>query len=161
MDAYVCSCILEYNIFDRGVCLPYAGNLTQQQMVIGICCDFFTILYYGAPLNTMAKVIRERDSSSLFPPLIVVNMVASSMWTVYGAAINNINVFLPNVIGASLAALQLILIVVFYKTKAVKSDGDESVKKVSEEYRVSNLMHDNNLKTKLMPSHTVPVTDQV
>jgi len=132
----------------------YAGNLSQQQMVIGICCDFFTILYYGAPLNTMTKVIRERDSSSLYPPLIVANMIASSMWTIYGAAINNINVFIPNVIGASLAALQLILIVVFYKTKVPMAEDDAEVaKKLSEDFQVTTsalLDDDNNLKTRLI-----------
>lgn len=91
------------------------SDVDQQNNIIGTACMVFTIAYYGAPLSTMYQVISKRDASSLYPPLIIVNATASTMWFVYGFAINNINIYLPNVIGASLAFFQVLLIGIFYK----------------------------------------------
>ena len=43
--------------------------------MIGILCDFFCIVYYTAPLSTLYTVLRTRNSSSLFVPMIVANLV--------------------------------------------------------------------------------------
>jgi solute carrier family 50 (sugar transporter) len=105
----------------------FKSNPDGMNNVIGISCMVFTISYYGAPLSTMVQVIKTQDSSSLFAPLILANMSGSTLWTVYGFAIDNLNVYLPNVLGASLSALQLILILIFYKKSSINgASGDSS-----------------------------------
>jgi hypothetical protein len=41
-------------------------------------------IYYAAPLTTVAKVVAERDSSSLHWPLCSMNTVNGLLWFAYG-----------------------------------------------------------------------------
>ena len=42
------------------------------------------VLYYIAPLSTLVRVVRGRDSSSLHLPQLVANAVNVAMWLSYG-----------------------------------------------------------------------------
>ena len=48
---------------------------------LGCACG---LCYYASPLSTMMTVIRTRDSSSLYLPLILTNLVNALMWVFYG-----------------------------------------------------------------------------
>ena len=41
-------------------------------------------MYYGAPLSTMAEVIRTRNSASILLPLTLMNLINALLWTTYG-----------------------------------------------------------------------------
>jgi hypothetical protein len=41
-------------------------------------------IYYVAPLTSLVKVCRERDSSSLYWPLCLTNLLNGLLWFVYG-----------------------------------------------------------------------------
>ncbi|KAK9803005.1 hypothetical protein WJX73_009560 [Symbiochloris irregularis] len=70
------------------------------------------VLYYTAPLSTLIKVVRKRDSSSLHPPLCIMNVVNVVCWLSYGVAIKNPFIWGPETGGAvlSISALALLLI---------------------------------------------------
>lgn len=57
-------------------------------------------LYYSAPLATLAKVIRERSSSSLHWPLCLMNAVNGTLWFAYGLALRDMFICAPNGVGA-------------------------------------------------------------
>ena len=42
------------------------------------------VAYYTAPLSTLIKVVRRKDSSSLHAPLCIMNFVNMCMWLSYG-----------------------------------------------------------------------------
>lgn len=41
-------------------------------------------IYYSAPLSSLFKVLRERDSSSIYAPLCLTNLTCAVLWFVYG-----------------------------------------------------------------------------
>jgi hypothetical protein len=81
-------------------------------MVGTIGCTF-AIAYYAAPLSMMANVVMTRDSSALYLPTTIVNILNAGMWSIYGFGLMDINVWAPNVIGLLLSIAQLVLIIVF------------------------------------------------
>lgn len=70
-------------------------------------------VYYVAPLSSVAKVIAERDSSSLHWPLCSMNIVNGMLWFAYGLALKDWFVCLPNGIGAGFNVVCLIMCFVF------------------------------------------------
>lgn len=81
--------------------------------LVGILCDIGNVAFYAAPLSVVAEVIKLRDATSLYPPSIAANLVNALLWTFYGfLGINDIFVWLPNMLGGTLAIFQLLLIAV-------------------------------------------------
>ncbi|RYH11074.1 hypothetical protein EON65_38935 [archaeon] len=82
----------------------------ESQFFIGIGTVIITILYYSAPLSSVLIVIRNKDSATMYLPLILVNMTNATLWTTYGLfATQDIMLWLPNGLGILLALLQLTL----------------------------------------------------
>lgn len=52
-------------------------------------------IYYAAPLSSVAKVVAERDSSSLHWPLCTMNIINGMLWFAYGLALKDWFVALP------------------------------------------------------------------
>ncbi len=50
----------------------------------GWTCTGILLLFYSAPLSTMATVILRRNSASLYPPSCVMAFANGSLWTAYG-----------------------------------------------------------------------------
>jgi hypothetical protein len=69
-------------------------------------------VYYVAPLSTVATVLRERDSSSLYWPLSMMNVINGCLWFAYGLAIFDWFICIPNGVGAvfNIACLSLCFI---------------------------------------------------
>lgn len=86
----------------------------QGAVLVGTLGAVFSIAYYAAPLSTMVRVVIARDSSSLYFPMILVNLVNAFLWTSYGAfGVNDINIWLPNALGIILSCSQIFLIFLF------------------------------------------------
>ncbi|GFR50426.1 hypothetical protein Agub_g12645 [Astrephomene gubernaculifera] len=66
-------------------------------------------LYYLVPLSTLVAIVRSRNAASIYPPLAATAIANGTMWAVYGLAIRDINLWLPNSFGAILGAVQLLL----------------------------------------------------
>ena len=85
-----------------------------RDVVVALVANSACVLYYGAPCSTMYEVIVSKNSSSLHLPMIFMNFLNSILWTVYAYfALHDFFVVVPNLIGASLAALQLSLICIY------------------------------------------------
>jgi hypothetical protein len=52
-------------------------------------------VYYIAPLSSVAKVLAERDSSSLHWPLSTMNIINGMLWFAYGLALKDWFICLP------------------------------------------------------------------
>ncbi len=80
------------------------------ELLIGSFGVIYAMLYYFAPLSTVMAVIRERDASSLYAPMILVNLTNAMLWTLYGSAgVQDVMIWLPNVFGIFLSIFQLSL----------------------------------------------------
>ncbi|KAJ3125551.1 hypothetical protein HK098_000170 [Nowakowskiella sp. JEL0407] len=68
---------------------------------------------YGSPLSTMYQVVRTRNSASISFPYSIASLLNGTFWGIYGVAISDAFIAAPNLAGAGLAILQLILRVIF------------------------------------------------
>ena len=71
------------------------------------------LLFYSAPLSTILEVVRTRSSATLNLPLSVMNVVNGSLWLVYGLAISDYFIAVPNGVGAGLGVVYCALIFTF------------------------------------------------
>mmetsp|Transcript_22388 Transcript_22388/g.56985 ORF Transcript_22388/g.56985 Transcript_22388/m.56985 type:complete len:240 (-) Transcript_22388:1105-1824(-) len=90
-----------------------AGTLKAQLGIWGMAGNVVTLIYYAAPLSTMAEVIRTRNSASILLPLCIMNMLNAALWTTYGVAMADGYIYVPNGIGLVLSLAQLALALVF------------------------------------------------
>ena len=96
-------------IFVISIVLKNADRATAA-MIVGISSDISSLLYYGAPLATVAEVIRTKDSSSLFVPAIVISAINCILWFFYGLlGVQSALIYVPNIIGILLCVGELIV----------------------------------------------------
>ncbi|KAG2442223.1 hypothetical protein HYH02_009707 [Chlamydomonas schloesseri] len=67
------------------------------------------MIYYFVPLSTMVHIVRTRNAASIYPPLAATAIANGLMWSVYGFAVMDINLWLPNVFGSIIGVVQLLL----------------------------------------------------
>ena len=84
------------------------SSATSLKMIGGSAAGC-SILYYGVPLTSMRDIIHTKDASRLYLPTILINLANSSLWFIYGLALGDVAVYLPNTIGATLTTVQLVL----------------------------------------------------
>jgi solute carrier family 50 protein (sugar transporter) len=103
----------------------------QMEELVGQLSMMFAIAYYVAPLYTAYEILRTKDSSSLYGPVLVINLINSSLWFIYGLALLDFNLYFPNLFGVPLTVLQIVLLVVYSRHKDVKhiffGDDNEAV----------------------------------
>ncbi len=87
-------------------CVPAAGHR-------GLVANLITLLYYGSPLSSALAVVRLKSSASLHRPMITANLANTSLWVAYGLVVADYWVYVPNALGAALAASQLLLCAVY------------------------------------------------
>ena len=96
-------------VFVISIVLKSADKSTAA-LIVGISSDISSLLYYGAPLATVADVIRTKDSSSLFVPAIVISAINCILWFFYGLlGVHSALIYVPNVIGIILCVGELIV----------------------------------------------------
>ena len=75
------------------------------------CCALSA--YYGAPLSTIGTVLSTKSSASIYLPTVLVNGINGMFFSIYALAIGDTLLLAPNAIGATLAAVQVLLCLVF------------------------------------------------
>lgn len=87
--------------------------------VVGWVAMVWQILFFWAPLSMLREVVRQGDSSSIFPPAVAANMANCGMWVVYGyTAIQDPMVWVPNFIGLVLQVVAISLVLRYPRTAA-------------------------------------------
>ena len=79
----------------------------------GLVNNAILLLYYGAPLSTIGKVLKEKSAASIYFPTVAVNGLNGCFWSSYALAIKDWYLFVPNAIGATLAGIQALLCIFF------------------------------------------------
>lgn len=72
-------------------------------LIIGSTAMGINILYYASPCSNLLEVIRTRDATSLFMPMLVANLGCATCWFFYSLlALGDMNIYIPNIIGITL-----------------------------------------------------------
>ncbi|XP_054822429.1 bidirectional sugar transporter SWEET5-like [Prosopis cineraria] len=96
--------------------LHFVHTLKQRTLIIGIICIVFNILMYVSPLTIMRLVIKTK-SVRYMPFLIsLANFANGVIWVIYALFKFDINLVLPNGLGALSGLVQLILYAIYYRT---------------------------------------------
>lgn len=101
--------------------LACAFLLPSRQAMIslyGIVCNAILLMYYGAPLSTIGKVLKERSASSIYVPTVLLNGLNAAFWSTYALAIKDVWILVPNAIGFVLSGAQALLVFAFSNSKS-------------------------------------------
>jgi len=103
-------CMWIFVAFIAGSILPaaYDNPTSMQYNLVGNVCMITSILYYVSPLSVLLDIVRKKDASGLHLPMILLNLLATTLWSSYGLfSMNDVNVYVPNMLAMALSISQL------------------------------------------------------
>ncbi|XP_016651184.1 PREDICTED: bidirectional sugar transporter SWEET5 isoform X2 [Prunus mume] len=104
----------------------YCFHTTKRRsLIVGIICIVFNILMYASPLTIMKMVIKTKSVKYMPFYLSLTNLLNGVVWVVYALLKFDINILIPNGLGAISGIIQLILYATFYGTTRWDDDDDE------------------------------------
>lgn len=101
----VVTCVALSALGMAAAALLRAGNQQPPLTIFGVTTNVVSISFYAAPLSTAWQVVRSRDSSSIFLPAALTNLVNGALWTAYGIAVTDVFIWIPNGTGMGLRGL--------------------------------------------------------
>ena len=108
-------------------------NISQWKYVVGIIANINTCAFYGAPLSTIYTVIKQKDSSSIHRPTMIMNTSNAVFWAAFGFGVWDWIIVVPGSIGAILGFIQIFLRLVVpssstfaTSSNAIETTADES-----------------------------------
>lgn len=99
--------------FTCGAVLPAVvpeGAVPIAVAIVGYTCIVTCLLYYFAPLTAALEIIKNKDAAGLHLPMVVSNLITSTVWAAYGFIfIGDPVVFGPNMFAVALSCCQMYL----------------------------------------------------
>ncbi|KAJ3296842.1 hypothetical protein HK104_001132 [Borealophlyctis nickersoniae] len=95
--------------------------------VVGSLVVVIVVFVFWSPLMGVADVVRRRDSRGMHGGLAFASAVKGVLWGVYGFAIQDYFVAIPNAIGALLSFLQIGLLLAFRRPHGKAPEHEEIV----------------------------------
>jgi low affinity Fe/Cu permease len=86
---------------------------STKELIVGVVVNVNLMFFYGAPLSTVMTVVRTRSSSTIHRPTMITNTLTGIFWGAFGLAVMDFFIAVPNLLGAILGAVQMMLCVVF------------------------------------------------
>ncbi|CAI6358080.1 unnamed protein product [Macrosiphum euphorbiae] len=86
---------------------------------VGLLCSLTTMLFFAAPFSNLINVVRTKNTESMPLPLIVMTLLVSAQWLVYGRMLRDKFIMYPNAIGCMLSVIQLTLFVIYPRRSAI------------------------------------------
>jgi len=108
------------------VLLSYIGTLEDVDNAIfqsGMLSSGMSISMFASPLADVAKVVQEKDTSSMIFGQSLMFFLCTLSWTGFGFFINDRFVMIPNMIGSCFAGVQLVLFRLYPSAAAPGSGG--------------------------------------
>ncbi|VFQ65012.1 unnamed protein product [Cuscuta campestris] len=91
--------------------------------IVGWICVAFSIAVFASPLSVALQVFQTKSVEFLPFYLSFFLTMSAIMWFGYGAAMKDLRIALPNILGFFLGLLQILLYVVYRKRDPIKEDG--------------------------------------
>lgn len=78
--------------------------------LVGSLANVGTLVFYAAPLINISEIFREEDSSSLYAPAIIINLISSILWFFYGfLGVKQMILWISSAVGLAISLFQLYL----------------------------------------------------
>ena len=85
----------------------------KQVEIVGIIVNVNLVVFFGAPLSTISKVLQTRSSASIHLGTMFLNILSTTFWTIYGIGLMSPYVIIPNGLGLILGIIQGLLCLLF------------------------------------------------
>lgn len=86
---------------------------STKELIVGTVTNFCLVFFYGAPLSCIAIVLKTRNTATLHVPTMFTNTLSSLFWGIYGLAVLDFFVAVPNLLGAMLGVIQIALYMMY------------------------------------------------
>ncbi|KAF4319183.1 hypothetical protein BBO99_00005078 [Phytophthora kernoviae] len=96
--------------------------------VLGYFADVMAIVMFGSPLMLMGDVIKTKNSEIIAAPMAVSGFINGALWSAYGIMQTDYYVLVPNATSGLLCLVQVILVVVFPRTRSIDKKAELSEK---------------------------------
>lgn len=100
-------------------------DTNTRQMVVGVIVNCNLLFFYGAPLSTILRVLKTRNSASIHIWTMVTNTLNGSFWTAYGLAVYDPFIWVSNGLGALLGVIQFFLCILFPRRRPTIANAGE------------------------------------
>ena len=88
-------------------------DASTRTLIIGVSVNLNLIFFYGAPLSKIVTVIDTKSSKFIHVPTMITSLFNGTLWFIYGVAVHDYFIALPNGFGAMLGVIQMILCVLY------------------------------------------------
>ena len=88
-------------------------ELGHARHVLGLVGSSLAVCFFGAPLASLAHVIKTGSTEVLPFPIILSSFFVSGQWWLYGIILDDNFIIVPNFLGWCLATFQLLLFAYF------------------------------------------------
>ncbi|CAE8730847.1 unnamed protein product [Polarella glacialis] len=90
--------------------------------VFSSICGFFSLLLYIKPFSRLWILVKRRDASTIFLPLVLAQLVLNLVWTAYGILVLDPGIYVSYGFGIFVCLAQLLLKCVFRRAGAAVED---------------------------------------
>jgi solute carrier family 50 protein (sugar transporter) len=94
---------------------------SARESITGYLCLLTLVIFYAAPLSTLAKVLRSRDSSAFILPLAITSALNGFTWSSFGLYSKDPFVYGPNMVGFINGSIQIVCCILFPRKTYTKS----------------------------------------
>ncbi|KAN0023341.1 hypothetical protein ACTFIU_011511 [Dictyostelium citrinum] len=77
---------------------------------LGFLSSVVCVLMFASPLEKMAIVIQSKNSEGMIINVAILSLLCGLSWTIFGLLLNDIYIYLPNILASILSFVQLTLI---------------------------------------------------
>jgi solute carrier family 50 protein (sugar transporter) len=95
--------------------VTFAGSFSDsvKENIVGAVVIGNLVFFYGAPLSTIATVLKTRNTRTIHVPTMITSTANGTFWCAFGIAIQDYLIAGPNGVGAFLGGIQIVLYVLF------------------------------------------------
>jgi len=137
--------IVGWIIVTSVICFAKALSHDTQQMMAGLITNLILVFFYAAPLSTIYTVLRTQSSATIHGPTVLMTTVNGTFWLVYGLALLDFFIAIPNGLGALLGLILMLLRIVFPTGKPLQTVVEKQ--EVSQTSATGTLELEDNQKT--------------
>jgi len=87
--------------------LPLSSH--QRELAVGVAVNLNLVVFYGAPLSALFRVLFTKNSATIHRGTTLLTATNSAFWTLYGLALLDPFIYLPNGAGLLFGGLQIML----------------------------------------------------
>jgi len=95
------------------VCYAKAISHTTQEIMVGVIVNVNLIFFHAAPLSTTYTVLRTQSSATIHGPTVLLKTTKGIVFLIYGIALLDFFIIVPNGIGALLGLTMMLMQIVF------------------------------------------------